>query len=225
MNITPKDILEKEFGRKMKGYDPEQVDEFLDEVIKQFESLLEENEDVIAKNESLKSDVARLRQKADKLEDVEEKMMATVIAAQRNATMYLEKAEAQAQRITEIANQNAKTVIESTQLRMETAKQDLKKYEKIITDYKKRFRLFLEEQAAFADTHLVEGEMLTTSAAEISKSIQNLTQQVREIDAGTQAANTQLTDILKKSKEETDYDFRQSTANLQEIVNEIIDEP
>ncbi|MDL2237624.1 DivIVA domain-containing protein [Christensenellaceae bacterium OttesenSCG-928-K19] len=224
MNISPKDILEKDFSKKFNGYDPEQVDEFLDEIIKQFESLLEENEDIIAKNESLKNEVARLRQKADKLEDVEEKMMATVISAQRNATMYLEKAEAQAQRITEIANQNAKTVIESTQLRMETAKQDIKKYEKIITDYKKRFRLFLEEQAAFVDTHLVEGEVLTTSAAEISKSINNLTQQVKEIDQSAQDSNTQLNDILKKSKEETDYDFRQSTANLQEIVNEIIDD-
>ncbi|WP_414734472.1 DivIVA domain-containing protein, partial [Christensenella hongkongensis] len=48
MNITPKDILEKEFGKKFNGYDQEQVDEFLDEIIKQFESLLEENENVIA---------------------------------------------------------------------------------------------------------------------------------------------------------------------------------
>ena len=40
MNITPKDILEKEFAKKCNGYDPEEVDEFLDEVIKQFESCL-----------------------------------------------------------------------------------------------------------------------------------------------------------------------------------------
>ena len=79
MNITPKNILEKEFSKKFNGYDQEQVDEFLDEIIKQFESLLEENENVIAKNEELKSEVARLKQKADKLENVEEKLMATVI--------------------------------------------------------------------------------------------------------------------------------------------------
>ena len=111
MNITPKDILEKEFGKKFNGYDQEQVDEFLDEIIKQFESLLEENENVIAKNEEMKSEIARLKLKADKLENIEEKLMATVITAQRNATMYIEKAEIQAQKIMDVANQNAKTDI------------------------------------------------------------------------------------------------------------------
>lgn len=224
MNITPKDILEKEFGKKFNGYDPEQVDEFLDEIIKQFESLLEENENIIAKNESLKSEIARLKAKTDKIEDIEDKLMATVIAAQRNATMYIEKAETQAQKITEIANQNAKTVIESTHLRMEAAKQEIKKYEKVITDYKKRFRIFLEEQSAYVDSHLVSEDTLSTSAAEISKSISSLTQQMQELDTNAESTSIHLNDILRQSKEQTDYDFKQSTANLQEIVNEIIDD-
>ncbi len=224
MNITPKDILEKEFGKKFNGYDPEQVDEFLDEIIKQFESLLEENENIIAKNESLKSEVSRLKSKTDKLEDIEDKLMATVITAQRNATMYIEKAEAQAQKITDIANQNAKTVIESTHLRMEAAKQEIKKYERVIADYKKRFRIFLEEQSAYVEAHLASEEPLVTSAAEISKSISGLTQQMKELDTSSESTSIHLNDILRQSKEQSDYDFKQSTANLQEIVNEIIDE-
>ena len=224
MNVSPKDILDKDFSKKFNGYDPVQVDEFLDEIIKQFESLMEENEDIIARNESLKNEVARLRQKADKLEDVEEKMMQTVIVAQRNATLYLEKAEAQAQKITEIANQNAKTVVESTHLRMETVRQDLKKYENIILDFKKRFRMVLDEQANFLDTHLVDSEILTESAAEVTKSINSLTGQMQELDSNARTATTQISDATRKSKEQTEYDFQQSTANLQEIVNEIIDD-
>lgn len=224
MNITPKDILEKEFSKKFNGYDQEQVDEFLDEIIKQFESLLEENENIIAKNEELKSEVARLKQKADKLENVEEKLMATVITAQRNATLYIEKAELQAQKIMDVANQNAKTVIESTQLRMEAAKQEIRRYEKQVADYKRRFRLFLDEQMAYAESKLDDEDVLKHQATEISQSISNLTNQMANIDSDSQTTSIHLNEILKQSKEETEHDFKQSTANLQEIVNEIIDD-
>lgn len=224
MNITPKDILEKEFSKKFNGYDQEQVDEFLDEIIKQFESLLEENENIIAKNEELKSEVARLKQKADKLENVEEKLMATVITAQRNATLYIEKAELQAQKIMDVANQNAKTVIESTQLRMEAAKQEIRRYEKQVADYKKRFRLFLDEQMAYAESKLNDEDVLKLQASEISQSINSLTNQIADLDDNSQSSSIHLNEILKQSKEETEHDFKQSTANLQEIVNEIIDD-
>lgn len=243
MNITPKDILEKEFGKKLNGYDPEQVDEFLDEIIKQFESLLEENEDTIVKNEALKSEVARLKQKTEKIEDVEEKLMAAVVTAQRNATMYVERAEAQAKKTLEIANQNAKTVIESTHLRMETLAGEIRKYEKVIADFKAKFKLFLQDQASYVDVHLNDDETLSQSAAELSRSINDLTKQIQGLDGQPQreeeAASYQLNDILNDARKvevegednnmdaayrQSEYDLKQSTANLQEIVNEIIDD-
>jgi len=227
MNITPKDILEKEFSKKLNGYDPEQVDEFLDEIIKQFESLLEENEEVIVKNEALKSELSKLKQKTEKIEDIEEKLMAAVVTAQKNATMYIEKAETQARRITELANQNAKTVIESTHLRMEAAAQEIKKYEKVISDFKTRFKLFLDEQASYLDMHLSDDETLSKSAAEVSRSLNSLTQQIKSLDSDTENSSIHLNDILKESREDydrTDYDLRQSTADLHDIVSEIIDE-
>ncbi len=49
MNITPKGYTGKEFSKSSMATTREQVDEFLDEIIKQFESLLEENENIIAK--------------------------------------------------------------------------------------------------------------------------------------------------------------------------------
>lgn len=227
MNVTPKDILEKEFGKKLNGYDPEQVDEFLDEIIKQFESLLEENEEILVKNEALKSEVAKLKQQTDKIEDIEDKLMAAVTTAQKNAALYVEKAEMQARRITEIANQNAKTVIESTHLRMEAAAQEIRKYEKVIRDFKLKFKMFLDEQAGYLDMHLTNDEELSRSASEVSRSLNNLTQQIRDLDKDTEETSYHLNDILQESREDynrTDYDLAQSTANLHTIVSEIIDE-
>ncbi|MEA4854471.1 MAG: DivIVA domain-containing protein [Christensenella sp.] len=223
MNITPKDILEKEFDKKFSGYDPQQVDSFLDDVIKQFESLMEENENIIAKNEEMKSEIAHLKQKADKLENVEEKLMATVITAQRNATLYIERAEMQAQKIMDTANQNAKTVIESTQLRMEAARQELQKYEKQITDYKKRFRMFLDDQMSYVEAKLDDESLVGHQAAEVSQSINNLTNQMIELDHSSLQDSIHLNEILKQSKDSNATDFSKSTAELQDIVNEIID--
>ncbi|WED56840.1 cell division regulator GpsB [Fructilactobacillus sanfranciscensis] len=38
INFTPKDILQKEFKQKMRGYDSTDVDSFLDDIIKDYES-------------------------------------------------------------------------------------------------------------------------------------------------------------------------------------------
>ncbi|MBO1306981.1 cell division regulator GpsB [Enterococcus sp. 669A] len=57
---TPNDILEQEFKTKMRGYDPIEVDEFLDNVIKDYEAynkellvLREENDRLKAKMDQL----------------------------------------------------------------------------------------------------------------------------------------------------------------------------
>ncbi|BBD15274.1 cell division regulator GpsB [Melissococcus plutonius] len=57
---SPKDILQKEFKQRMRGYDPIEVDEFLDNVIKDYEAynkeiltLQEENNRLKAKLEQM----------------------------------------------------------------------------------------------------------------------------------------------------------------------------
>jgi len=39
---SPKDILQQEFKTKMRGYDPVEVDEFLDNIIKDYETYSKE---------------------------------------------------------------------------------------------------------------------------------------------------------------------------------------
>ena len=42
MKITPLDINNKEFKKVLRGYSPEEVDEFLDEVVESYEELYKE---------------------------------------------------------------------------------------------------------------------------------------------------------------------------------------
>jgi cell division initiation protein len=43
MPLTPMDIHNKEFSRSFRGYDEDEVDSFLDEVVEEFERLYKEN--------------------------------------------------------------------------------------------------------------------------------------------------------------------------------------
>ncbi len=222
MNLTPKEILEKEFGKKFNGYDPEQVDEFLDSIIKQFESLIEENENVIAQNESLKSDLERYKQKSDKIDNVEEKLMAAVVTAQRNASIYIERAEAQASKIMDLASENARAIMESTQIKLATTKEELNKYEKLISDYKKRYKAFLDEQFAALDTKFDDELFHVSSANELSKQLNELSMQMADVSQ-SEVSSIHLSDILKQSKDQKELDLQQATTDLKDIVNEIIE--
>ena len=44
MSLTTKDILEKTFKKGFKGYDEDEVDKFLDEIIDEFKAIKAENE-------------------------------------------------------------------------------------------------------------------------------------------------------------------------------------
>ena len=54
IKLTAKDILEKEFKTAMRGYKPEDVDKFLDLVIKDYETFFQEVEDLQQDNMRLK---------------------------------------------------------------------------------------------------------------------------------------------------------------------------
>lgn len=57
---SPKDILQQEFKTKMRGYDPVEVDEFLDNIIKDYETYSKELLALQEENDRLSSKVAQL---------------------------------------------------------------------------------------------------------------------------------------------------------------------
>ncbi|MDD3341869.1 MAG: cell division regulator GpsB [Bacilli bacterium] len=74
--LTTKDILEKEFKIDTRGYRPQEVDKYLDIIIKDLEEyqtiireVKEENRELIDDNMKLKQEIRRLRTKLDAIKD------------------------------------------------------------------------------------------------------------------------------------------------------------
>ncbi len=70
--LTPKDILEKQFKLDTRGYRPQEVDKFLDIIIRDYEAynrnlkiLENEKKDLVDDNIKLKQDIRNLKAKLD----------------------------------------------------------------------------------------------------------------------------------------------------------------
>ncbi len=85
MKLTPLDIHHKEFSHSLRGYNEEQVDQFLDEVADEFERLFKEN---IDQAEKLEAANERVRS----YQAMEATLNNTMVAAQQSAEAIVARA-------------------------------------------------------------------------------------------------------------------------------------
>jgi cell division initiation protein len=139
MSLTPLDIHNKEFTRSFRGYDEDQVNEFLDQVIKDYETLIRENKE-------LHTQVVALEERLGHFSNIEETLSKTIIVAQEAADEVKNNSKKEAQLIIKEAEKNADRIIndalaKSRKIAVET--EELKKQASI---FRMRFRTLLEAQ-------------------------------------------------------------------------------
>ena len=103
--LTPLDIENKRFGRSIKGYNVDEVDEFLDELTVQYERLYKENAELKEQVEDSKKDLEHYR-------SVEHTLQNTLVMAQTTAEDIKKMAQQQADQIIAEANSKAKKSVE-----------------------------------------------------------------------------------------------------------------
>ncbi len=62
IHFTPKDILQKDFKQKMRGYDPTDVDSFLDMVIRDYENFNKTTQQLREENDQLRDKIDELNE-------------------------------------------------------------------------------------------------------------------------------------------------------------------
>jgi cell division initiation protein len=101
MKITPLDIQQAGFRVKLRGYDREEVDTFLDSVTENYEALIRENSDLRDRMAEFETQLAELKKKETTLNNTLIKAQGLVEemrhAAQKDAELILKEAELKAE--------------------------------------------------------------------------------------------------------------------------------
>ena len=90
MAITPNDIHNKDFSTKFKGFDPEEVNDFLEEVKKELETLIRDNKD-------LEKRVKFNEEKVEYFNSIQETLNKSILVAQEAADRLRENARKDAE--------------------------------------------------------------------------------------------------------------------------------
>ncbi|MFH5182846.1 DivIVA domain-containing protein [Paenibacillus sp. TAB 01] len=139
MALTPLDIHNKEFGRSFRGYDEDEVNEFLDLVIKDYEALIRENKD-------LQNQLLAIQERLDHFSNIEETLSKTIIVAQEAADEVKSNSKKEAQLILKEAEKNADRIINESLAKSRKIAVEIEELKKQASIYRTRFRTLLEAQ-------------------------------------------------------------------------------
>lgn len=106
MKLTPLLIKKQEFSKSVRGFNPEEVQAFLDKLSSEVDNLLRDNED-------LKAEVEDLREKVVDFQKIEKNLQDTLIKAQESSSKALESTKKQTSLMIKEAEIKASQLIEN----------------------------------------------------------------------------------------------------------------
>ena len=143
--LTPLDIHNKEFGRSLRGYNEDEVNEFLDRIIKDYEALIRENRMGEEK-------VAALEERLTHYQNLEETLSKTIIVAQETAEEVKANARKEAQLIIKEAEKNADRIINESLVKSRKMAMEIDEIQKQSSVYRARFRALVQAQLEMLDS-------------------------------------------------------------------------
>ena len=120
MELTARDIHEKQFHDAWRGYNQEEVDDFLDKVAEVVDLLQRENVAVLAR-------VRELEQALSTSRETEEMLKKTLVSAQQAAEEAISKAQRKADAMVSEAEERAKRTTEEARQRLAALDGELKR--------------------------------------------------------------------------------------------------
>ena len=125
------DIEQQQFNRSFRGYNEEEVDDFLDRIAKDYEEVLNENI-------KLKEEIERLQSRVEEYSKMDETLRSALVNAQQSASNIKENVEKEAKEMIDDAKIEAERI-------KQHAKQEIYDINNEIESLKKRKYLLLEK--------------------------------------------------------------------------------
>lgn len=139
MRLTAMDIKNKEFRSSLRGYNGEEVDDFLEQVTEDYEAMYKENA-------TLKEKVLTLNEKLEHYAKIESTIQNTLLLAQNAADQAKALAQKEADIIIKNANETAQKIIDKAHLDVMKINEEYEKLKQDFFKFRAKYRNFLKTQ-------------------------------------------------------------------------------
>ena len=139
MKLTPMDINNKEFKKGLRGYHSDEVDEFLDEVVDNYEELYKENA-------NLKEKLNNLNEKVEHYSKIEITIQNTLILAQNAAEQAKNSAQKEAELMLKNANETAQKIMDKAHGDVIHINDEYEKVKQEFIKFRAKYRNFMNTQ-------------------------------------------------------------------------------
>ncbi len=151
----------EKFTRTIRGYDPDEVNEFLDQVIKKVEKMVADidakNKLIIEKNEKIKflqskyDESSALKEKLAQYEKMESTLNQAIIMAQKTSDQLKTAAYKERDIILDDAKKNASRIVNDALMKAEKIENDADVMKRNINVLKRRLKNIIESQLEIID--------------------------------------------------------------------------
>lgn len=142
--LTPLDIHNKEFTRGFRGFNEDDVNQFLDQIIKDYEMTIRDKKE-------LEETVVELEEKVKQFKSIEDTLNKSIVIAQETADELKDHAKKEAKLIIKEAEKNADRILEealSESRKISVEIEGLKRQAKV---FRTRLRMLVEAQLDMID--------------------------------------------------------------------------
>ena len=162
MRITPMDIEQQEFTKSFRGYNEEEVDDFLDKIVKDYEELINENV-------RLNDEIEKMQEKLKEFSEIEETLRSALLNAQKSAEEMKGRVESEAKIIIEKAELEAKSLKQQVFQREDLVKNEIDKLRRYKFIFKEKFKSMLNLYLKMIENEEFEEEGNYKIEEEVSK--------------------------------------------------------
>ncbi len=147
----------EKFSKTLHGYNPDEVNKFLDDVISQVEKMIESNKEKNNEIERLKKEIEKNRldsniiDKAKKYDELSDTLNKAILLAQDTGEHIRRVAKQERDLILEEAKKNASVIVNDALVRSERMEYQAAVLRKNIISFKRKLRSNLEEQIRMID--------------------------------------------------------------------------
>ena len=200
--LAPHELKNKTFGKAVRGYNPNEVDDYIDFLIEKYTELYRENDELERK---LKIVVTNL----DEIRDEEESIRATLVKAQQLGEKIVREANEKADAITDSIKTRCEAIITDFRKQYSAERKEVWQLRNTVLDFKKNvyelYRDHIEELQSISVNELEQlvipedTEVVGRILSDVKESVQT------QVDVGEDIKREQDLNVTEPVTQETDF--------------------